>query len=297
MQYVTIHDDGIQRWGVAEADTIHLAPQELGWPTSLAAVLDQGDPAAAAMLADRLVSGAGEQRSLSRAEIIAPVPRPRRNIMCLGLNYADHARESFKAKGKAMELPEHPVVFTKATTSVTGPYSAIPLDPEVTEQLDWEVELAAVIGRGGRRIPEAQALDYVFGYTVINDLSARDLQFRHKQFFLGKSLDDGCPMGPGIVPATAIEDPQDLALWCEVNGERQQNGHTSDQLFGVAATIARLSAIMILEPGDIIATGTPAGVGFAQEPPRFLKPGDVVVCGVEGVGTLRNSIVETDLTG
>ena len=290
MQYTSVTADGIQRWGVIEDRDAYLAPQSPDWPATLLELIRSG-PDIAADASRRLLTGDGERRPVETLELLAPLPRPPRNIMCLGLNYADHAAESQKAKGQDLARPEHPVVFTKATSSVTGPFADIPLDATITTQFDWEVELAVVIGRGGRYIPEEQALEHVFGYTVINDLSARDLQFRHKQFFLGKSLDGGCPMGPTITPVNAIADPHDLSLWCDVNGYRQQTGHSSDQIFRIPETIAILSRVMTLEPGDVIATGTPSGVGFAQNPPRFLQPGDEVVCGIDGIGTIRNRIV------
>jgi 2-keto-4-pentenoate hydratase/2-oxohepta-3-ene-1,7-dioic acid hydratase in catechol pathway len=227
---------------------------------------------------------------LDRIKLLAPIPRPRKNILCLGLNYANHAAESSAARGRQISAPDHLVVFTKAVTSVTGPAEDIPYDNSVTSQLDWEVELAVVIGLPGRRIPDKLAMSHVFGYTVINDLSARDLQFRHKQYFLGKSLDHGCPMGPWIVTADEIPDPQDLDLRCWVNGQLKQEGNTRQQIFSIAATIATLSRGMTLEAGDVIATGTPAGVGFARTPPEFLKPGDLVECEVAGIGRLRNRI-------
>lgn len=228
---------------------------------------------------------------LNAVRLLAPIPRPRKNVICLGLNYADHAAESLTAHKRPVELPEHPVVFTKAVTSVTGHDADIALDVTVSEQLDWEVELAVIIGEGGRRITEERALEHVFGYTVLNDLSARDLQFRHKQYFLGKSLDGACPMGPWIVTSDEVGDPQRLDLRCWVNGDLKQSSNTRYQLFPVAKIIAILSRGMRLEPGDIIATGTPAGVGFARTPPEFLQAGDVVECEVEGIGRLRNRIV------
>jgi 2-keto-4-pentenoate hydratase/2-oxohepta-3-ene-1,7-dioic acid hydratase in catechol pathway len=228
---------------------------------------------------------------LDQVRLLAPIPRPRKNILCLGLNYADHAAESATARGREIPAPEHLVVFTKAVTSVTGPDADIPYDATVTRQLDWEVELAVIIGLSGRHITEERALQHVFGYTVVNDLSARDLQFRHKQYFLGKSLDHGCPMGPWLVTGDEISDPQDLTLRCWVNGQLKQEGNTRQQIFSIAATIATLSRSMTLEAGDIIATGTPAGVGFARTPPEFLRPGDLVECEVAGIGRLRNHIV------
>ena len=222
---------------------------------------------------------------------LAPLPRPPRNIMCLGMNYADHARESQQTKGSELALPEAPVVFTKAATSVAGPYADVVLDPAVTEQLDWEVELGVVIGRGGRHISAAEAHAHIFGYTVINDLSARDLQFRHKQFFLGKSLDGACPMGPWVTTADAVADPHDLALSCHVNGAVKQQSRTAAMVFSIPKIIETLSRITTLIPGDVIATGTPAGVGFARTPPEFLQPGDTVACEIEHLGTLQNRII------
>lgn len=224
-------------------------------------------------------------------ELLAPIPAPRRNVICLGLNYAEHAAESQRAKGAEWALPSDLVVFTKATTTVTGPYAEITLDPAVTEQLDWEVELAAVIGRGGRHIPAERAAEHVFGYTVVNDLSARDLQFRHKQFFLGKSVDGTCPMGPWITTADAVPDPHALTLSCRVNDVLKQHACTSGMIATVPQIVAGLSRVLTLEPGDIIATGTPSGVGFARQPPEYLAPGDRVTSEVEGLGRLENRLV------
>ncbi|SEO53267.1 fumarylacetoacetate hydrolase family protein [Aquisalimonas asiatica] len=290
MHYVSVHDGISERWGIFSGDSALLAPRSRGWSATLLDFI-RADTETRQWQTEQLQAGHGEDWRKEDIQLVAPLPRPPRNVMCLGLNYADHAAESQRAKGQELQRPDHPVVFTKATSSVTGPYTDIPLDTTLTTQLDWEVELGVVIGRGGRNIPEEQALEHVFGYTVVNDLSARDLQFRHKQFFLGKSLDGSCPMGPVIADRHAIADPHDLTLWCDVNGERQQSGTTADQLFRIPEAIAILSRVMTLEPGDIIATGTPSGVGFAQEPPRFLQPGDTVECGIQGIGVIRNRIV------
>jgi 2-keto-4-pentenoate hydratase/2-oxohepta-3-ene-1,7-dioic acid hydratase in catechol pathway len=211
--------------------------------------------------------------------------------MCIGLNYRAHAEESARAKAMPTPTPEHPMVFTKNVTSVNDPEGVIPAQPAVTSQLDWEVELGIVIGRSGRAIAREHALEHVFGYTVINDVSARDVQLRHQQFFLGKSLDGSCPMGPVIVTRDEIPDPQNLALRCRVNGELKQDSNTRAMIFDVATIVSVLARGMRLEPGDIIATGTPAGVGFARTPPQYLKPGDVVECEIERIGRLRNRVV------
>lgn len=222
--------------------------------------------------------------------LLAPIPRPTKNVMCLGWNYSEHVRETSTVSNREAKLPEHPIVFTKNVTSVTGPGCAIRYDASLTEQLDWEAELGVVIGKPGRGIAAGDAMSHVFGYTVINDVSARDLQFQHKQFFLGKSLDGACPMGPWIVTADEIGDPHALAIRCDVNGVRKQDSTTANMIFKIPAIIAALSRGMSLEAGDVIATGTPDGVGFARTPPEFLKPGDEVVCEVEGVGSLHNTV-------
>ena len=277
--------------GAAAGDVAILPALADSDDNDMLALID-GGPAAWQRFARRVEhAGADCRVPLAAVRLLAPIPRPRKNIMCLGLNYADHAAESLTAHGRAVELPQHPVVFTKAVTSVTAHDADIAIDPALTAQLDWEVELAVIIGRGGRRIPAERALEHVFGYTVLNDLSARDLQFRHKQYFLGKSLDGACPMGPWIVTADEIADPQQLDLRCRVNGVIKQSSNTRHQIFSVAETIATLSRGMTLEAGDIIATGTPAGVGFARQPPEFLHEGDIVECEVAGIGRLRNRIV------
>ncbi len=191
-------------------------------------------------------------------------------------------------------MPEDPIFFTKATTTVNGPYDPILIDPKVSERIDWEVELGVIIGRTGKNIPAAQALEYIYGYTVINDVSARDLQARHKQWFKGKSLDGSCPSGPWIVTADEIADPHALGLRLRVNGVVKQESNTSQLIYNLPVIIETLSAGLTLEPGDIIATGTPAGVGFARNPPEFLKPGDVVEAEVDSIGLLRNPVARVE---
>lgn len=227
------------------------------------------------------------------AMLLAPIPRPRKNVFCLGRNYAEHAAESTRAWGEDAPPPppQYPAIFTKAPTSVIGPYDDIPYDPNVTTQLDWECELAVVVGKQGKNITRDEAFDYIFGYMVLNDVSAREVQKRHGgQFFKGKSLDGTCPIGPWIITADELGDPGDLQLWTRVNGEVKQHDTTRSMLLDVPGTIESLSLGMTLDPGDIIATGTPAGVGFARTPPEFLHPGDVVECEVERVGVIRNRV-------
>ncbi|WP_034671776.1 fumarylacetoacetate hydrolase family protein [Ectobacillus panaciterrae] len=224
------------------------------------------------------------QYTLEEVKLLAPIPRPRKNIICVGKNYKEHALEMGSDK------PEHIIFFTKAPTTVVGQHDYIHSYPHLTHELDYEGELAVVIGKKGKSISAEEALSHVFGYTIVNDITARDIQSRHKQFFLGKSFDTFCPMGPILVHRTRIESPDDLVIETKVNGEVRQSSRTSEMLFHIAEIISVLSQGMTLEPGDIIATGTPAGVGKGFQPPRFLKPGDVVEVTVEKIGTLRNTV-------
>jgi len=282
MQFASMRVGQSERWGVVDGSTVYLAPADGTAPASLRALIEAG--------ADLPDTADWDRIPLTDCELRAPIPEPRRNIMCLGLNYADHAAESQGTTPDQVELPRSPVVFTKATTTVTGPYADIPVDQRVTRRLDWEVELAFVIGRGGRFIARSEAMEHVFGYTIVNDLSARERQKHHKQFFLGKSMNGSCPMGPWITTADEIPDPHALAIRSTVNGGIKQDSNTSNLIFDIPHIIEELSTVMTLLPGDIIATGTPAGVGFARTPPEYLHPGDVVECEVEGLGTLRNTI-------
>jgi 2-keto-4-pentenoate hydratase/2-oxohepta-3-ene-1,7-dioic acid hydratase in catechol pathway len=221
----------------------------------------------------------------------APIPRPRKNVFCLGRNYADHVKEAAKARGQEFKLPTHPVFFTKAPTTVIGPFDDIVWDNAITQQVDWEAELGVIIGVGGKNIPRDRAMSHVFGYTVVNDVTARDLQNAHLQFFKGKSLDTFCPMGPVVVTADEYGNPQHKAVKLRVNGIEKQNGMTSDMIFPIDQTIEVLSRGCTLEPGDIIATGTPEGVGMGRTPQEWLRVGDMMETEVEGIGILRNRIV------
>jgi 2-keto-4-pentenoate hydratase/2-oxohepta-3-ene-1,7-dioic acid hydratase in catechol pathway len=211
-------------------------------------------------------------------------------VIMLGINYREHVDEGARARSLDIKYPDYPVFFTKPSTSVIGHFGKV-INHKITEKLDWEVELAVVIGRRGRDIPKDKAYDYVFGYTVCLDMTARELQRQHGQWFKGKSLDTFCPMGPWIVHKSAIKDPQQLQLICRVNGEVMQDGNTRDMIFDIPTTVESLSQGLTLEPGDMISTGTPSGVGFARVPPVFLKPGDKVEGEVEGIGVLQVEIV------
>jgi 2-keto-4-pentenoate hydratase/2-oxohepta-3-ene-1,7-dioic acid hydratase in catechol pathway len=229
--------------------------------------------------------------ALADVRLHAPIPRPAKNVFCVGWNYLEHFEEGAKKLHDDRELPKHPVFFTKATTAVTGPFDTIPFDASISTSLDWEVELGLIIGTGGKNIAEADAMRHVFGYTVINDVSWRDIQRRHGgQWHKGKSFDGTCPMGPWIVTPDEGLDATDLRVTCRVNGVMKQDSRTRFLYFKLPRLICELSAGMTLEPGDILSTGTPQGVGYARTPPEFLKPGDLLETEVEGVGVIRNPI-------
>ena len=221
----------------------------------------------------------------------APVPRPAKNVFCVGRNFLTHIEEGARTRGEPVKVPTAPVFFTKAPTAVIGPQDDVPWDRTATKEVDWEAELGVIVGVTGRNIARSSALDHVFGYTVINDISARDLQKSHFQFFKGKSLDGFCPIGPVVVTPDEFGDPQSKRVLLRVNGVVKQDGSTRAMIFPVDELIASLSHGLTLEAGDIIACGTPDGVGFARTPPEFLQDGDIMETEVEGIGTMRNRIV------
>jgi len=238
------------------------------------------------------LSADGAALPLSSVRLLAPIPHPARNIFCVGKNYRDHAKE-FAGSGyeagavKGAEIDEYPAVFTKPASTVVGTGDTVSLHPHVTSAVDYEVELTLVIGKGGRDIPAERAYDHIWGYTIVNDVTARDRQRNHKQWFMGKALDTFCPMGPWITTADEV-DAENLDVKCWVNGELRQNANTRDLIFNIPTLIATISAGLTLEPGDLIATGTPAGVGLGFNPPKFLKAGDEVSMSITGLGTLTN---------
>lgn len=229
---------------------------------------------------------------LANVRLLAPIPRPRKNIFGIGLNYLDHVAESAAALDTSADLPRQPVIFSKPPTAVIGPGEPIPHDRDITRQLDWEVELAAIIGTTARRTAREGALGHVFGYSVMIDVSARDNR-RSGQWIVSKGMDGFAPFGPCIVTADDIPDPQALDLWLTVNGVEKQRANTARMLFKVDELIADISRVITLEPGDIIATGTPEGVGAGRDPQEWLWPGDVVVAGIEGIGTIRHPVINT----
>ncbi|MCO6149332.1 fumarylacetoacetate hydrolase family protein [Flavobacterium sp. NRK1] len=230
---------------------------------------------------------------IANATLMAPIPKPRKNIFGIGLNYTEHVAESARTLDTSKELPQEPVIFSKPTTAVTGPETDIIHNQKITKQLDYEVELAVIIGKGGKNISKENAMDHVYGYTVINDISARDCR-RAGQWIVSKGQDTFAPMGPVLVTRDEIADPHNLNLRLTVNGVEKQNSNTKFMLFNIEDLIRDLSTVFTLETGDIIATGTPAGVGAGRNPQEFMWPGDVVEATVEGIGTLRNTIVDAE---
>lgn len=227
---------------------------------------------------------------LSGVRLLAPIPRPRRNVFCVGRNYMDHVAEGDRTRGITQsELPKYPQFFTKVPEAVIAHGDPVPAHTGITEWLDYEVELVAVIGREGTNIPKERALEHVFGWTIGNDVTARELQRRYGQWFKGKSLDRSCPLGPWIVPAAEL-DALSTGIRCFVNGEKRQESNTTKMIFDVKEIIHQLSLGFTLRPGDVILTGTPEGVGYAMQPPRTLKPGDVMRCEIDGIGVLENTV-------
>jgi 2-keto-4-pentenoate hydratase/2-oxohepta-3-ene-1,7-dioic acid hydratase in catechol pathway len=254
----------------------------------LVSLIDAGE-AGLAQARSTLSSARATSRRLADLEVLAPLDPPRGNVIAIGRNYQKHAEETAHVLDSE---PSPPTIFTKAITSLTEPFADIVIDPSVSDKIDWEVELGVVMGRGGANIKRERALDHVFGFTVINDVTARDIQSDWGgQWFKGKSLDRTSPIGPWVVTRDEIEDPQALSLWLRVNGAVKQEGNTGDMIHPVDAIIEWASRGMTLLSGALIATGTPDGVGFARTPPEFLKPGDVMETEVQGIGRMRNRIV------
>jgi 2-keto-4-pentenoate hydratase/2-oxohepta-3-ene-1,7-dioic acid hydratase in catechol pathway len=226
---------------------------------------------------------------LANAHLDAPL-HPARNVFCVGRNYLEHAKEGARAAGRELKLPSVPTFFTKAPTAIAAPGSTLALEARVSSEYDFEAELAVIIGARCKDVAESEALEFVFGYCGLNDVTARDLQREHVQWFKGKSLDDSCPLGPWIVTPDEIGDAQNLGISFRLNGVEKQHGNTSNMIFPIPRLIAELSKGMTLLPGDVIATGTPEGVGFARTPPEFLNDGDVMEVDVERIGVLRNVV-------
>lgn len=299
MRFVTYQQNGVQHVGLLTQNDdkiIPLAEAEknlLGTsliPDSMLGVINKQEKVFPIIrtIQEQFPESAYIPISENAVKILAPIPRPTKNIFCVGLNYRDHIKES--AKAVDANIPEYPVLFSKAPTAVTGPNSIVKSFAGIVTQLDYEAELAVIIGKEGLGIKKENAYEYVFGYTILNDISARDLQFRHRQWLLGKSCDTFAPMGPCIVHKSAISNPEQLNILCKVNGEIRQNSNTKHLIFDIPTIIEIISLVTTLEPGDIIATGTPAGVGLGFNPPKYLKSGDVMELEISEIGTLRNII-------
>ena len=276
--------------GLLCADGSHVLPVDLP-PGQLAL---GALPLVEKLAAGESLQAPGPALALADVQVIAPLPRPRRNIFCVGKNYHAHAREfagsGFDSSAKSGgEIPAHPILFSKVPECVVGPGDAIIVPASVSTAIDYEAELAVVIGRGGRGIRAADAMEHVWGYTIVNDVTARDWQGRHQQWLMGKSFDTFCPMGPWLVSADEL-DGQSTRVRCWVNGELRQDASTRDLIFSIPQLIETLSAGITLYPGDIIATGTPVGVGIGFNPPKYLQPGDTVRIEIDGVGVLENPV-------
>lgn len=297
MKLVTFSQRGKTRIGVLDelaGEVVDLSVAAPKLPTEMTAFIEAGERGLKAATMASRTRNKDARLKLSRVRVRAPFPVPRRNILCVGKNYYDHALEfdksGFDATAGASAIPELPIIFTKAPSTVIGPGDPVPgyLDP--TKSVDYEVELAVVIGTGGRGISKRDAFKHVYGYTIVNDVTARHLQANHKQWFLGKSIDGFCPMGPWLVTADEIPSVKKLRVETKVNGEVRQSALVRDLIFDIPTLIATLSKGMTLQPGDIIATGTPSGVGIGFTPPKFLKKGDVMTLTIDRLGILENTI-------
>lgn len=288
MKLVTYRENGAEKVGALTKDGAAIVPL----PAPDMNTLIETMPLSALSSAVTAAEDSGASVALADVELLSPIPRPRQDVLCLGMNYKAHAAEAAQYDAGAF-TKEKPVAvyFSKRVSEAVAPGGAIQSHRELVERLDYEVELAVILGKTAKHVKAAEAGDYIFGYTILNDVSARDVQTGHKQWYFGKSLDGFTPMGPCIVTADEIAFPPALAISSSVNGELRQSSNTSLFLNSIQEVLEELTAGMTLLPGTIIATGTPAGVGMGFDPPKFLKPGDTVSCTIEGIGTLTNPVV------
>jgi 2,4-diketo-3-deoxy-L-fuconate hydrolase len=293
MRYVNVRLDGFERLGLAIGNDIALLPKEAGDLVGFIALA----PDIRSRLVEAAIAGV-ERLPLATADLAAPIRRFRRDVLCTGWNYWDHFEESRgKREGQDVEKPKAPTFFTKTPDVVIGPKDDIAFDSRISTKWDYEAEIVVIIGKAGRSIPSQRALEHVFGFCLANDISQRDLQRRHGgQWFKGKSIDGTMPLGPFVVTPDEIDLPK-VRLQCELNGVLLQNAVAAQMAFPIQTLIAELSFGMTLHPGDVLLTGTPSGIGNAREPQIFLKAGDEVVVRAEGLGELRNRLVECDLAG
>jgi 2-keto-4-pentenoate hydratase/2-oxohepta-3-ene-1,7-dioic acid hydratase in catechol pathway len=288
MKFISFQvDEGSIEWGIVDGEEVVQCTNLSSSYPNLLSVIEAGSEAVQEVK-ELIQSSDASRYSLSDTKVSVPF-YPKKNVLCVGKNYKDHVLEMSNQDLKA--VPEHPVLFTKPYTTIIEHLGSIQSYPELTQQLDYEGELAIIIGKKGINITKAEAMDYIFGYSIINDVTARDLQKRHQQFFKGKSLDTFAPFGPVIVHHSAITNPQELKIKTYVNDDLRQNGSTKDMIFSIPELIEVISAGMRLEPGDIIATGTPSGVGNGFKPPIFMKAGDRVRIEIETIGLLENKVI------
>ena len=287
MKLVTYRENGAEKVGALTKDGTAILPLPAPDMNSLIETMTLSDLSSAVTAAE----GRGASVALAEVELLAPIPRPRQDVLCLGMNYKAHASEAAKYDAGAF-TKEKPVAvyFSKRVSEAVAPGGVIQSHQDLVERLDYEVELAVILGKTAKNVSAAEVGDYIFGYTILNDVSARDVQTGHKQWYFGKSLDGFTPMGPCIVTADEIAFPPALGMSSTVNGEPRQDSNTSLFLNSIQDVLEELTAGMTLLPGTIIATGTPAGVGMGFDPPKFLKPGDTVSCTIEGIGTLTNPV-------
>jgi len=297
MKLVTFKDGLRVTVGVAHADRVVSLRDLLGWDvgSDMREIIERfGDVDLVHDVATALENPRGGL-PLAKVQLLAPICPPR-NVFCVGWNYAEHFKEGKDGRGAdaLQQIPDHPALFTKNPDAIVGPDAPVWYPAPYSEQLDWEVELALIIGRQGRDVSEANAFDHIFGYTVANDVSVRDIQrsWHGGQWFKGKNFDSHLPLGPWIVTADEIRDPQGLRLTSRVNGVTKQDSNTRHMVFNISRIVSELSAGMTLHPGDVIITGTPEGVGMGRTPPEWLKPGDVMEMEIEGIGVLRNTVRE-----
>ena len=303
MYFLTYEQKGLQAIGLLTPDKLQVIPLvaaeqhyfgETTLPVTMLALIQGGESVLQKIrtLADKVEKDKSFPLllPLGNVHIKAPIPRPAKNIFCIGRNYVEHALERSDKPDAKDAIPKHPVIFTKAPTTVIGPGEPIDSHSRITSALDYEVELAVIIGKKASYVGKEEAMEYIFGYTILNDITARDLQKQHLQWFRGKSLDGSAPMGPYLVHKSAVPAPDRLDISLKVNGEVRQSANTRDLIFDLPTLISTISAGITLEPGDIIATGTPGGVGVAFNPPKFLKPGDQLELTISSIGTLKNTI-------
>lgn len=290
MRFASFWDAGESHVGVVvDEGVIDLARLRRLGAACLLDVIRGGDDLLAA-IASGLSGEASSIRPLNELKWLAPVPRSGKNVFCIGRNYLGHVEEGYRARNLAIDVPQAPQIFTKPRTALAAAGDELSFDKSVSDRMDYEGELGIIIGKGGRDIASEDAFDHIFGYTVINDVTARDLQRKHEQWFKGKGLDQSCPMGPWIVTKDEVPDIEAVEIVTKVNGETRQSAKVSQMIFDIPTILSELSKGMTLEPGDVIATGTPEGVGYAMATPQYLADGDVVTVAISGVGELTNRI-------